>query len=92
MSQEIGVRELKNRLTAIIREIRETGAEYTVTVHGQPVAVITPVSYADEGTRATAVVNELFGLKALAARMAAGKDTEPLRDALAQMREESPWR
>ncbi len=92
MSQEIGVRELKNRLTAIIREIRETGAEYTVTVHGQPVAVITPVSYADEGARVTAIVNELSGLKALAARMAAGSDAESLRDALAEMREESPWR
>ena len=92
MKQEIGVRELKNRLTAIIREIRETGAEYTVTLHGQPVAVITPVSYPDEGARATAIVNELSGLKALATRMAAGSDAEPLRDALVEMREESPWR
>ncbi len=43
MTQQIGVRELKNRLTEIIREIKETGVEYTVTVHGQPVASIRPL-------------------------------------------------
>jgi prevent-host-death family protein len=42
----VGVRELKNQTTAIIRDVRENQAEYVVTYHGRPVAVLLPV---DEG-------------------------------------------
>ncbi len=40
--REIGVRELKNQATEILREVREQQAEYIVTYHGKPVARITP--------------------------------------------------
>jgi prevent-host-death family protein len=40
----VGVRELKNRTTEIIRDVRENRAEYVVTYHGRPVAVLLPVS------------------------------------------------
>ena len=39
----IGVRDLKNRASQIIRDIRENRAEYVVTYHGQPVAVLMPL-------------------------------------------------
>ena len=39
----VGVRELKNQTSEIIREVRETRAEYVVTYHGRPVAVLLPV-------------------------------------------------
>jgi prevent-host-death family protein len=39
----VGVRELKNRATEIIRNVRENQAEYIVTYHGRPVAVLLPV-------------------------------------------------
>jgi prevent-host-death family protein len=39
----VGVRELKNQATEIIRNVRENRAEYIVTYHGQPVAVLLPV-------------------------------------------------
>ena len=39
----IGVRELKNKATEIIRNVREERAEYVVTYHGRPVAVLIPV-------------------------------------------------
>ena len=40
----VGVRELKNQATEIIRDVRENRAEYVVTYHGRPVAVLLPVS------------------------------------------------
>jgi prevent-host-death family protein len=39
----VGVRELKNQATEIIRNVRENQAEYVVTYHGRPVAVLLPV-------------------------------------------------
>jgi prevent-host-death family protein len=39
----VGVRELKNQATDIIRNVREAQAEYVVTYHGRPVAVLLPV-------------------------------------------------
>ncbi|HUX77771.1 MAG TPA: type II toxin-antitoxin system prevent-host-death family antitoxin [Anaerolineae bacterium] len=40
---EVGVRELKNRASEIIRAVREEGAEYVITYRGQPVARLVPV-------------------------------------------------
>ena len=42
----VGIRELKNQVTEILRNVRENQAEYVVTYHGRPVAVLLPV---DEG-------------------------------------------
>ena len=39
----VGVRELKNQTTEIIRDVRENRAEYVVTYRGRPVAVLLPV-------------------------------------------------
>lgn len=40
--QQIGVRELKNQATEIVREVREQQAEYVITYRGKPVALILP--------------------------------------------------
>lgn len=45
--ERVGVRELKNRATQIIRSVREDHAEYLVTVDGEPVAVLRPCEDAD---------------------------------------------
>ncbi len=42
----VGVRELKNDTSEIIRAVREDRVEYVVTHHGRPVAVILPVDEA----------------------------------------------
>ena len=47
--RRIGVRQLKNEAPRVLSEIRENGAEYLVTRHGKPVALITPISSADLG-------------------------------------------
>jgi prevent-host-death family protein len=39
----IGVRELRERTSEVIRRVREERAEYVVTYQGRPVAVILPL-------------------------------------------------
>ena len=43
----LGVRELKNQATEVIRNVREKGAEYVVTYRGDPVAIVRPLTEAD---------------------------------------------
>jgi prevent-host-death family protein len=39
----IGVRELRQRTTEVLRQVREEKAEYVITYQGRPVAVLLPV-------------------------------------------------
>jgi prevent-host-death family protein len=39
----IGVRELRERTSKVIRQVREERAEYVVTHQGRPVAIILPL-------------------------------------------------
>jgi prevent-host-death family protein len=48
---EIGVRELKNHASQIVREVREERAEYVITYRGQPVARIVPIVAEEEAER-----------------------------------------
>lgn len=43
MKQEIGIRELKNQTSSIVRQVREESAEYIITHHGRPVAILRPI-------------------------------------------------
>ena len=47
MATTVGVRELKNNTSRLVREVREEGAEYIVTYRGEPVAVLRPISKDD---------------------------------------------
>ena len=44
----VGVRELKNRVSEILRTVREEGAEYIITYQGRPTAVLLPIDIDDE--------------------------------------------
>ena len=44
MPTTIGVRELKNQTSRVIRAVREELAEYVVTLRGEPVAVLRPLT------------------------------------------------
>ena len=44
MPTTIGVRELKNQTSHVIRAVREEMAEYVVTLRGEPVAVLRPLT------------------------------------------------
>lgn len=48
MTSRIGVRDLKNRASELVREVHERDAEYIVTLRGQPVAVLKPLSDRNE--------------------------------------------
>lgn len=39
----VGVRDLKNQATEILRNVRENQAKYVITYRGRPMAVILPV-------------------------------------------------
>ncbi len=39
----IGVRELRERTSEVLRQVREEGAEYIVTYQGRPIAMLLPV-------------------------------------------------
>ncbi len=49
---EVGVRELKNRTSEIVRAVREARVEYIITYRGRPAARIVPIADEDDGERA----------------------------------------
>lgn len=68
---EIGVRELKNQASGILRAVREDRAEYIVTLRGEPVAVLRPISDEDRLRRERSdIEQELAELADLAAQIA----------------------
>jgi len=50
MPQTIGVRELKNHTSNIVRQVREEAAAYVITHHGLPVALLRPIDKKDMKT------------------------------------------
>lgn len=48
MTGRIGVRDLKNKASEIVREVHEQDAEYIVTLRGEPVAILRPFSEKDD--------------------------------------------
>jgi prevent-host-death family protein len=75
---QVGIRELKNDASEIIRTVREDRVEYVVTHRGKPVAVILPVAedwQETEAARAAAAARENAAfwdrLEALGAEIAA---------------------
>ncbi len=51
----IGVRELKIRVTEVMREVQMQGARYIITYRGKPVAQLAPL---EEGLRGEPCLNE----------------------------------
>lgn len=47
MRRKIDIRELNSKLIDVLRHVGEERVEYTVTVHGRPVAVIRPLTPSD---------------------------------------------
>lgn len=88
MATTIGVRELKNQASKIVRSVREEMAEYVITVNGEPVAVIRPYTQEDvDKEREAAIEQELEELRQLADEIAAAW-TSPLTavEAVAEQR------
>lgn len=63
----IGVRQLKNEATQIVRTVKEQHAMYVITVNGQPVATLRPYSDRDiAGMQRTQAVGEFQAIERLA--------------------------
>ena len=63
----IGVRQLKNEATQIVRTVKEQHALYVITVNGQPVATLRPYSDRDiAGMERGQAVSELQAIERLA--------------------------
>jgi len=67
----IGVRELKNQTSRVIRTVREEMSEYVVTLRGEPVAVLRPLDEAEQQRLHQGQVEEsLAQIKALSQEVA----------------------
>lgn len=63
----IGVRQLKNEATQIVRAVRDERAQFVITVNGQPVATLRPYSERDiAGLQRTQVAAEMAAIDGLA--------------------------
>jgi prevent-host-death family protein len=72
MATIIGVRELKNQASRVVRAVREEMAEYVVTLRGEPVAVLRPLTEEEmQRLRKTDSDGALLEMKALASEVAA---------------------
>lgn len=72
MPTTIGVRELKNKASSIVRSVREEMTEFIITVQGEPVAVLRPFTKKDEQQLHQAKIEEtLAEMKSLAQQVAA---------------------
>ena len=72
MPDQIGVREFKNQATRILRAVREEMAEYVITLHGEPIAVLRPLKEEEiEDLRLAAAEKDLAEMKTLAQQIAA---------------------
>ena len=75
----IGVRQLKNEATQIVRAVRDEHAQYVITVNGTPVATLRPYSDRDiAGLPRTQASAELAAIDRLASEVGdAWKDQAP---------------
>lgn len=72
MPVTIGVRELKNHTSRIVRAVRERMAEYVITVRDEPVAVLRPLTDEEmQRLRQVEIDDALAEMKALAQQIAA---------------------
>ena len=71
MPNTIGVRELKNQASRIVRAVREEMAEYVITLQGKPVAVLRPLTEEDaQQLRQNEINKALAEMKTLAQQVA----------------------
>jgi prevent-host-death family protein len=71
MATTIGIRELKNQASRIVRTVREEMAEYVITLQGKPVAVLRPFTEEDtQKLRQIEIDKALADMKTLAQQVA----------------------
>ncbi len=59
MTQSIGIRELKNQLSQVLKEVAEQGQEIDITNHGQVIARLVPAKSLNDSTTSQAAWTHL---------------------------------
>jgi prevent-host-death family protein len=77
VSTTIGIRELKNQASRIMRTVREEMAEYVITLQGKPVAVLRPFTQEDTQKLRQIEINEALAEMKTLARQVADAWTSP---------------
>lgn len=73
---EVGIKELKNKTTQIIRDVREKGSEYVITVNNIPVAVITSLAKKEAAQEKSRRIEILKSIEALSKNISKDWDAE----------------
>lgn len=60
----VGIRELKQQASELIRKVREEGAEVQITYHGKVVALLVPVAEAGQTEQEAQVWTDIDNLAA----------------------------
>lgn len=77
----IGVRQLKNEATQIVRAVREQNALFVITLNGQPVATLRPYSERDiAGMQRSQAASEIAAIERLAQAVGEAWMTVPAVD------------
>lgn len=72
MPETVGVRELKNQTSRVIRAVSEEMAEYVITLRGEPVAMLRPLTEEErDRLREEQVDSALAEMRSLAEDVAA---------------------
>jgi prevent-host-death family protein len=72
MPDKIGIRELKNQTSRVLRAVREEMAQNVVTLHGEPIAVLRPLTEEEiESLRQEEAQETLIQMKSLAQKVGA---------------------
>ena len=71
MIKKIGIRELKNKTSKVLKRVREDMVEYVVTLRGEPIAVLRPLNQEDsEHLHQESIKEEIANLKSLSKEIA----------------------
>jgi prevent-host-death family protein len=75
--RSVGVRDLRNRASRIVRAVREEMTEYVITVRGEPVAVLRPFTDEDAHRLHQAEIDQALAEMKVLARQVAAAWTSP---------------
>ena len=71
MIKKIGIRELKDRTSQVLKRVREDMVEYVVTLRGEPVAVLRPLTQEEsQRIQREKIEDEIGNLRSLSKQIA----------------------
>jgi prevent-host-death family protein len=79
MPEEYSIYDAKAKLSALVRQVREAGSTFVITVHGEPVAELRPIDRPETPPKRQSLQERIAELTALGAIIpSARKPSDPL--------------